>query len=203
MQCLWFFEAYDLLYCHFIVLCCQIYRTLLQHALLFILAFQATTVFCIELCEFGDCYKSFALSFMLLCELVIGGLHWTLHCLNNHCCNSSIKLYCCIQVSSFNNKHTWVFPFYFFSFDVFVFLDTNSTIFPHFMHNNFRICRNPTTMFSFFSPVLLILHFVPRILFMSILDFAEAWDCDLSCGFMYLSSSFHLGFFYSRHFYNV
>jgi hypothetical protein len=58
-------------------------------------------------------------------------------------------------------------------------------------------------MFSFFSLVLSILHFLPRILFMSILDFAKAWDCDLSCGFMCLSSSFHLGFFYSRHFYNV
>jgi hypothetical protein len=45
-------------------------------------------------------------------------------------------------------------------------------------------------MFSFFSLVLSILHFAPRILFMSILDFAEAWDCDLSCDFMCLSSSF-------------
>lgn len=193
MQCLWFFEAYDLLYCHFIILCCQIYLTLLKHALLFILAFQATTLVCIELCEFGDCYKSFALSFMLLCELVVGGLHWglhwTLHCLNNHCCNSSIKLYCCNQVSSFNNTHAWVFPFHFFSFDVFVFLDANSTVFSHFMHN-FRICKNPTTIFSFSSLVLSILHFAPRIFFMSILDFAEAWDCDLSCDFMCLSSSF-------------
>jgi hypothetical protein len=75
MQCLWFFEAYDLLYCHFIILCCQIYLTLLQHALLFILAFKATTLVCIELCEFGDCYKSFALSFTLLCEIFIRGLH--------------------------------------------------------------------------------------------------------------------------------
>jgi hypothetical protein len=74
MQYLWFFEAYDLLYCHFIILCHQIYLTLLQHALLFI-AFQATTLVCIELCAFGDSYKSFALSFMLLCEFFLGGLH--------------------------------------------------------------------------------------------------------------------------------
>jgi hypothetical protein len=62
------------------------------------------------------------------------------------------------------------------------------------MHNNFEFVEIQQ-LFFFFSPVLLILHFVPIILFMSILDFLEAWDCDLNCDFIGLSSSFNLRFF--------
>jgi hypothetical protein len=42
--------------------------SLCSNKLCFILAFQATTLVCV-VCEFGDCYKSFVLSCMLLCDL--------------------------------------------------------------------------------------------------------------------------------------
>jgi len=74
-------------------------------------------------------------------------------------------------------------------------MNVNSTVFQHFMCNNSKICINEAIGFSLFYHVLLILHFVPRILFMIILDFAKVWDYDLNYDFVCLSSSPHLGFF--------
>lgn len=74
-------------------------------------------------------------------------------------------------------------------------MDTISTVFPHFMYNNSKICINLVIGFSLLYHVLLILHSVPRILFMIILDFAKVWDYDLNYDFVCLSSSFHLGIF--------
>lgn len=63
------------------------------------------------------------------------------------------------------------------------------------MCNNSKICINLTIGFFLFYHVLLVLHFVPRILFMIILDFAKVLDYDLNYDFVCLSSSPHLGFF--------
>ncbi len=59
--------------------------------------------------------------------------------------------------------HAHELLFHFFTFDVvFVFVELfiGSFVFPHFVHNNSKVCRI-ATRFSFFSFVLLILHFVP------------------------------------------
>ncbi len=89
---------------------------------------------------------------------------------NNRCYDSSIKLCCYIQTSindvfQFLMAHAHELFFHFFTFDVvFVFVELfiGSFVFPHSVHDNSKVYRT-TIRFSFFSFVLLILHFVPKV----------------------------------------